>query len=77
MQPNEASGAKILIEFIALIFVVEEDKSLFEFNERFEMIQKGTSDIGSCTEWAVYYFCVYFRGQDWGEGDMPLIGWLP
>lgn len=45
------NGHRYLIEKAAkhekllIVFVVEEDKSEFPFNERFELVKKGTSDI--------------------------------
>jgi cytidyltransferase-like protein len=34
-----------VVDFL-IIFVVEEDRSLFSFEERFEMVERGTADLG-------------------------------
>ena len=34
-----------VVDFL-IIFVVEEDRSLFSFEERFEMVERGTDDLG-------------------------------
>jgi [citrate (pro-3S)-lyase] ligase len=48
-------GHKYLIEYAAAkvehmyIFVVEEDKSIFSFADRLELVEKGTADLGNVT----------------------------
>jgi [citrate (pro-3S)-lyase] ligase len=48
-------GHRYLVEYAAskvdslIIFVVEEDKSIFPFADRFELVKKGTSDLSNVT----------------------------
>lgn len=69
-------GHRYLIEYAAndveklYVFVVEENRSYFKFNDRFEMIRKGTNDIPNVIvvpsgEWVLSYktMPVYFEKE--------------